>query len=107
MKGAFRDLHFGIMSTFVNIKIVRFAVIVNKDRNKQTELFYMQVGFQLSWITESGSVAVRCLKEQNFEEYVTHFCMFYLHVLLFPPNVSFLNYPQQCCVTRMFVCVSP
>ena len=30
MKGAFRDLHFGIMSTFVNIKIVRFAVIVNK-----------------------------------------------------------------------------
>ena len=35
MKGAFRDLHFGIMSTFVNIKIVRFAVIVNKDRNKQ------------------------------------------------------------------------
>ena len=23
------------MSTFVNIKIVRFAVIVNKDRNKQ------------------------------------------------------------------------
>ena len=35
MRGAFRDLHFGIMSTFVNVKIVRFAVIVNKDRNKQ------------------------------------------------------------------------
>ena len=33
MEGAFRDLHFGIMSTFVNVKIVRFAVIVNKDRN--------------------------------------------------------------------------
>ena len=32
MKGAFRDLHFGIMSTFVNVKIVCFAVIVNKDR---------------------------------------------------------------------------
>ena len=32
-----------------------------------TELFYMQVGFQLSWIIESGSVAVRCLKEQTFE----------------------------------------
>ena len=28
-----------------------------------TELFYMQVGFQLSWII----VAVRCLKEQTFE----------------------------------------
>ena len=39
MKGAFRDLHFGIMSTFVNIKIVRFAVIVNKDRNKQKNVF--------------------------------------------------------------------
>ena len=33
VEGAFRDLHFGIMSTFVNVKIVRFAVIVNKDRN--------------------------------------------------------------------------
>ena len=33
MEGAFCDLHFGIMATFVNIKIVRFAVIVNKDRN--------------------------------------------------------------------------
>ena len=33
MEGAFRDPHFGIMSTFVNVKIVRFAVIVNKDRN--------------------------------------------------------------------------
>ena len=33
MEGAFPDLHFGIMSTFVNVKIVRFAVIVNKDRN--------------------------------------------------------------------------
>ena len=32
---AFRDLHFGIMSTFVNVKIVRFAVIVNKDRKKE------------------------------------------------------------------------
>ena len=38
MKGAFRDLHFGIMSTFVNIKIVRFAVIVNKDRNKNKQV---------------------------------------------------------------------
>ena len=38
MKGAFRDLHFGIMSTFVNVKIVRFAVIVNKDRNNQTTM---------------------------------------------------------------------
>ena len=35
MEGAFRDLHFSIMSTFVNVKIVRFAVIVNKDRNNQ------------------------------------------------------------------------
>ena len=34
MEGAFRDLHLGIMSTFVNVKIVRFAVIVNKDRNR-------------------------------------------------------------------------
>ena len=33
MEGAFRDLHFGIMSTFVNVKIVRFAIIVKKDRN--------------------------------------------------------------------------
>ena len=32
MEGAFRDLHFGIMYTLVNVKIVRFAVIVNKDR---------------------------------------------------------------------------
>ena len=31
-RDAFRDLHFGIMSTFVNVKIVRFAVIVNKDK---------------------------------------------------------------------------
>ena len=31
-RDAFLDLHFGIMSTFVNVKIVRFAVIVNKDR---------------------------------------------------------------------------
>ena len=38
MKGAFRDLHFGIMSTFVNVKIVRFAVIVNKDRNMNIEI---------------------------------------------------------------------
>ena len=35
MEGAIRDLHFGIMSTFVNVKIVRFAVIVNKDRNNK------------------------------------------------------------------------
>ena len=35
MEGAFRDLHSGIMSTLVNVKIVRFAVIVNKDRNKK------------------------------------------------------------------------
>ena len=28
----FRDLHLGIMATFVNVKIVRFAVIVNKER---------------------------------------------------------------------------
>ena len=32
-----------------------------------SELFYMHVAFQLSWIIESGSVAVRCLKEQTFE----------------------------------------
>ena len=31
-RDAFCDLHFGIMSTFVNVKIVCFAVIVNKDR---------------------------------------------------------------------------
>ena len=33
MEGTFRDLYFGITSTFVNVKIVCFAVIVNKDRN--------------------------------------------------------------------------
>ena len=35
-----------------------------------TELFYMQVEFQLSWIieNESGSVAVHCLKDQIFEK---------------------------------------
>ena len=33
----FRDLHFGIISTFVNVKIVRFAVIVNKDRKYSYE----------------------------------------------------------------------
>ena len=35
VESVFRDLHFGIMSTFVNVKIVCFAVIVNKDRNKK------------------------------------------------------------------------
>ena len=38
MEGAFRDLHFRIMSTFVNVKIVRFAVIVNKDRNSKKKV---------------------------------------------------------------------
>ena len=32
-----------------------------------TELFYVQVGFHLLWIMESGSVVVRCLKEQTFQ----------------------------------------
>ena len=32
---AFRDLHPSIMSTFVNVKIVRFAVIVNKERKTE------------------------------------------------------------------------
>ena len=41
-----------------------------------TELFYMQVGFQLSWIIESGSVAVRCLKSR-----FSRICHTFLYVL--------------------------
>ena len=39
----------------------------------------------------------------DFREHVTDFCMFYLHVLLFIPKVSFFGYPKRGCVTRMFV----
>ena len=31
---ALRDVHLDMMSTFVNVKIVRFTVIVNKERKQ-------------------------------------------------------------------------
>ena len=48
-------------------------------------------------------------KRADFRGYVTHFCMFYLHVPLLTSKVSFFSYPQCGCVTRitMFVCVGP
>ena len=45
---AFRDLLLGIMSTFVNVKIVRFAVIVNKERKTEKNA-YGAVCHQMSW----------------------------------------------------------
>ena len=46
-------------------------------------------------------------KRADFREYVTHFCMFYLHVLLIIPKVSFFSYPRRGCVTLIFVHVGP
>ena len=36
----------------------------------------MRVGFQLSWIIENGSVAVRCFKEQTFENVTQSYVLF-------------------------------
>ena len=70
-----------------------------------TELFYVHVG--LLWIIESRSGGCSMSKRADFRDYETHFCMLYLHVLLFIPEVSFFSYPQCGCVTHMFVCVGP
>ena len=49
----------------------------------------MQVGSQLSWIIASGSVVVRCLNEQTFDNMWHIPVCFYLHVFLFILKVSF------------------
>ena len=55
-----------------------------------TEMFYMQAGSQLSWITESGSVAIRCLMSRISIIHDT-----FLHVFIFMYFYSFQKYHFQ------------